>query len=149
MAACALMLVAAGLTLMDVVMRSIVRRPLFGTNDVVLLLLMLGVLAAFPYSIATRQHLRIIAAGQRLGPKTFRGLELFAGLCILAVLGGFGWQFALRAAALSATREGTQLLLIPLAPFWWIGAALMMLAAFAQATLLLDDAMALVGARPP
>ena len=46
--AVSLIVLAAALTLADVVMRSVVRHPLFGTNDVVIILLTIGILRVVP-----------------------------------------------------------------------------------------------------
>jgi TRAP-type C4-dicarboxylate transport system permease small subunit len=146
--AISLIVLAAALTLADVVMRSIVMRPLFGTNDIVILLLTAGILACFPYCTATRQHLRVTALGTRLGNAGFWLFELFAGATILIILSAFVWQFALRAAMLAKTGEGTQLLAIPIAPVWWVGSALMAAAALAQCLLIVHDAIALVTRQP-
>jgi TRAP-type C4-dicarboxylate transport system permease small subunit len=143
-----LIVLSAGLTLLDVVMRSIVGRPLFGTNDVVIILLTVGILACFPYCTATRQHLRVTALGARLAPSGFWLVEILAGIAILVILGAFAWQFALRAIMLAKTGEGSQLLMIPLAPVWWIGSALMAIAASAQLLLIVHDATALITGKP-
>jgi TRAP-type transport system small permease protein len=143
-----LIVLAAALTLIDVVMRSILQRPLFGTNDVVIILLTVGILATFPYCTATRQHLRVTALGSRLGDSGFWLVELFAGTAILIILAAFAWQFALRAMMLAKMGEGSQLLQIPMAPVWWIGACLMAAAALAQCLLIAHDAAALVFRKP-
>lgn len=139
---------AAALTVLDVVMRSIVGRPLFGTNDVVIILLTVGILACFPYCTATRQHLRVTALGDRLAASGFWAVEIVAGLAVLVVLGAFAWQFALRAIMLAKTGEASQLLMIPLAPVWWIGSALMASAALAQCLLIVHDIFALLSGKP-
>ena len=146
--AIALIVLAAAFTLADVVMRSVVRRPLFGTNDLIILLMMTGILASFPYCTATRQHLRVTAFGSRLGGSGFWLVEIFAGVTIAVILGAFVWQFALRAVMLGRTGEGTQLLFIPMAPFWWIGAALMAAATLAQCLLIAYDTAALIAQKP-
>jgi TRAP-type C4-dicarboxylate transport system permease small subunit len=143
-----LIVASAALTLLDVIMRSIVRRPLFGTNDVVIILLTVSILATFPYCTATSQHLRVTALGPRLGPAGFWLVELFAGIVILTILGAFAWQFALRAVMLAKMGEGSQLLLIPMAPVWWIGAALMGMATIAQCLVVAHDAASLIARRP-
>ena len=146
--AIALIVLSAVLTLFDVVMRSIVYRPLFGTNDVVIILLTVGILACFPYCTATRQHLRVTTLGSRLGGSGFWVVELLAGIATLVVLVAFAWQFGLRATMLAKTRESSQLLAIPLAPVWWAGSALMAAASLAQFLLIAHDAVALTLRKP-
>ena len=143
-----LVVLAAALTLADVVMRSVVRHPLFGTNDIIIVLLTIGILASFPYCTATTQHLRVTAVGNRLGSSGFWVVELFAGIAILVILGAFVWQFSLRAMMLAKTGESSQLLSIPMAPVWWVGAALMTAAALAQCLLIVRDAAALISRKP-
>jgi hypothetical protein len=90
----------------------------------------------------------VTALGPRLGSIGFWLVELFAGLAILTILGAFTWQFALRAMMLAKMGEGSQLLLIPMAPVWWAGAALMGLAAIAQCLVVVHDAAALIARQP-
>ena len=143
-----LIVLSAALTLLDVVMRSIVGRPLFGTNDIIIIFLTVGILACFPYCTATRQHLRVTALGARLPPSGFWLVEILAGVAILVILGAFAWQFVLRAMMLAKTAEASQLLMIPLAPVWWIGSVLMAMAALAQCFLIVHDAIALITGKP-
>ena len=86
--------------------------------------------------------------GRRLGTSGFWLVELFAGTAILSFSAPFAWQFALRAMMLAKIGEGSQLLQIPMAPFWWIGARLMAAAALAQCLLIAHDAAALVVRKP-
>ena len=49
---------------------------------------------------------------------------------------------------LAKTGESSQLLSIPTAPVWWLGAALMAAAALAQCLLIARDAAALISRQP-
>jgi TRAP-type C4-dicarboxylate transport system permease small subunit len=145
--AVAMIVLAAILTAVDVFFRSILRSPIFGTNDVVVLALTLGVTACFPYALAVRQHMKVDLVGRRLGPRGYWALELFAGIATVAVFAGFAVEFAKRAGRLERMNEASQLLLIPLSPIWWLAAGLMAVAAAVQVVVVLENAHALATAR--
>ncbi len=137
--AVSLILVAAALTVVDVFMRSVVGRPIFGTNDIVILAMTLGVCGCFPYAMSSRRHMFVDVIGSRIGGRGYWILEIFGSLATLAVFCGFAVQFGMRADRLGDMNEGTQLLLIPLAPIWWIAAALLAFAAAVQAVVVLEN----------
>lgn len=139
----AMIVLAAVLTGVDVFFRSILRSPIFGTNDFVVLALTLGVTGCFPYALAIRQHMKVELIGRRLGPRGYWSLELFAGIATTAVFAGFAVEFAQRAGRLARMNEASQLLLIPLSPIWWLAAGLMAIAAAVQLVVVLENAHAL------
>lgn len=142
-------LAGAALTVTDVVLRSATRQGVFGANDAVLLVLVVAVTACFPLGMATREHMRLAALGRALGGRAGHYLlEILSGLVTLAVMAGFAWQFARRAGNLAATNDHSQLLQWPLAPWWYAAAALMGLAALAQALVVAADARALATGAP-
>lgn len=136
--AVALFVLAAAMTVVDVFMRSIVGKPLFGTNDLVILAMTVGVCASFPYATVARRHMSVDILGRQIGGRAYWALEFFGGLFTLLVFAGFAWQFGKRAVRLEQMNEGTQLLLIPLWPFWWGLTVVLALAALAQAVVLAD-----------
>ena len=137
--AVAMIITAALLTAVDVFFRSVLREPIFGTNDIVVLAMILGVTGCFPYALAVRQHMKVEVVGRRLGPRSYWSFELFAGLATLAVFIAFTVEFAARAGRLARMNEASQLLLIPLPPVWWAAAGLMAIAAAAQAVVVLEN----------
>jgi TRAP-type C4-dicarboxylate transport system permease small subunit len=145
--AVAMIIIGAVLTAIDVFFRSALRMPIFGTNDIVVLALTLGVTGCFPYALAVRQHMKVEVVGRRLGPRAYWSLELFAGLATTAVFAAFAVEFAARAGRLARMNEASQLLLIPLSPIWWISAALMAIAAAAQIVVVLENAHAVAVGR--
>lgn len=146
-----LILLAAGLTAVDIFMRSILSSPLFGTNDIVILLLTVAVVACFPYALSIRQHIQVSLVGRALGARGYWALDLFANLVTLAVFAGFTFEFAERAGRLGAMHSGTQLLQIPLEPVWWVAAALLAFGTVAQGIATFGSAIALArgDAMPP
>ena len=62
-----LILAGSAITVADVVLRSSIRKPIFGANDIVLLILVVAVTACFPHALAMREHMRIAAFGKAVG----------------------------------------------------------------------------------
>ena len=145
--AVAMIVAAAALTALDVFFRSILRSPLFGTNDVVVLALTIGVTGCFAYALAIRRHMSVDVIGRRLGSRAYWLLELFGGAATLAVFAGFAAEFASRAGRLARMNEASQLLSIPLSPVWWAAAAFMGLAAAVQIAVVLENAHAVAVGR--
>lgn len=130
-----LILSAALVTILDVVMRSVINRPFFGANDIVLYLLTIGVVGFFPLMVDSAHHIKIEVLGSRLGRRGVRLVEGFANLVTLLVLAGFTWQFLLRGNRLASFGDASQILQLPVAPMWWIGAGFMALAVVIQAVM--------------
>lgn len=128
-----LVLFAAVVTLSEVIMRSVVNRPFFGANDLVLYLLTIAVVGFFPLMVDSGHHIKIDSLGKWLGPRGNRAVEWFASLITLLALAGFAWQFWRQGMRLAAYNDVTQLLHLPLAPMWWIASGIMALATAIQA----------------
>lgn len=129
--AAGLIFFAACLTVVDVFMRSVLNIPIYGTNDMILLAMTVGVCACFPIATISRRHMVVDVLGRALGRRWFWLLEAISSVPTILVLGAFSVMFAKRAMRLADMNEGTQLLVIPLAPFWWVAAAAFALSALA------------------
>jgi TRAP-type C4-dicarboxylate transport system permease small subunit len=139
-----LILAGSAITVADVVLRSSIRKPIFGANDIVLLILVVAVTACFPHALAMREHMRIAAFGKAVGGRVGHWLcEIFSGVVVMLVFAGFTWQFARRAMTLTATREETPLLAWHIGPWWWAATALLALATLSQLIVVLVDVQAL------
>jgi TRAP-type transport system small permease protein len=128
-----LVLIAAGLTLYEVFMRSVLNRPFFGANDLVLYLLTLGVIGFFPLMVDSGHHIKIDSLGKMAGLRWNRLIEWFAASVTLVVLAAFAWQFWRQGMRLAAYNDATQILHIPTAPLWLAASAIMGLATAIQA----------------
>lgn len=143
-----LIILSALLTVVDVFMRSVISNPLFGTNDIVVILLTVAVVGCFPFGLAVRQHIQVDLLGRSLGPRGFWFLEIFANLLTLTVFVAFCIEFGIRAERLGAMHTGTQLLAIPLMPFWWAAAGILGLASLAQLIVVLQTIVSFARGAP-
>lgn len=128
---------AALVTLLDIFMRSFLRLPIHGANDVILMALTLAVIGYFPLMIESGHHMKIDVLGKAFGARFRMVIEGFANMLTLLVLAGFAWQFWLRGERLHGYDERSQMLQLPMAPLWWIAASFMAVAVLAQILILL------------
>ncbi len=132
-----LVLLAAFVTISEVFLRSVINRPFFGANDLVMYLLTVGVVGFFPLMVDSGHHIKIDTLGKWLGTRGNLLIERFASVVTLLVLSGFVWQFARQGMRHSTYDDVTQMLHLPLAPLWWTAAGIMALATAIQALIVL------------
>ena len=132
-----LVLVAAVVTLYEVFMRSVVNRPFFGANDLVLYVLTIGVIGFFPLMVDSGHHIKIDSFGKFLGPRWFRRFEWFGNIVTLFILAAFVWQFWRQGMRMAGYNDVTQILQLPLAPMWFAASAILGLATAIQLLIVL------------
>lgn len=131
-----LLVIALG-TMLDVLLRWLFNAPLQGLEDVSGLLIVFILAAFFPAVLLGRGNVAITLLGRLTGPKVERALDIFAQLMTLLFFVLVGWQMIRYAI----TVEGriTQILGLPVAPVWWLAAALMLLAVAVQGLVAIES----------
>ena len=119
------MLVIAGLTVTDVVLRAAFNSPLTGLNEVVSLTLAIAVAACLPAGIARRIGLDIDILSRALGPGAQARLRVVGQFVLLAFLVVLAWRVGAFARELEANHLTTIILGVPQAPFIWAVTALL------------------------
>lgn len=137
-AGCAMILLCAALAVGNAAMRGAVQASIYGLNDTLALLLFVGVVACMPKANAAQSHMRVTLLGEALGGTGRRLVETFAHLLTFAFFAVLAGKSLGQAAELGRYDEVSDIAEIPLAPFWWVAAALLLVAALVQLWVLLD-----------
>jgi TRAP-type C4-dicarboxylate transport system permease small subunit len=119
LAATALLLGVAVLTMTDVLLRWLVAAPIRGLLDVVTVLTAVIVAACFPALLANRANVTIRLVGASGGPRLARVLDAFGALVTALFFGLMAWQYVGYAAEMTRAGERMAILRWPVAPWWW------------------------------
>lgn len=133
----------------DPLLRWLANRPIHGLSDITGLASVMVIAACFPVIVAQRGNITIRFLGRALPARAALWVDAFGSCALLAFLGMIGVQLALYTGELAASGRTTWLLRIPVAPYWIVATALVVLSVFAQAVnVAADVARAVTGERP-
>ncbi len=137
-AVCALLLFALmGVTVVDVVGRYLLGRPLFGASEMTELLLAAIVFAGLPAVCLDDGHVTVDLATSRLSAHGRRLQLLVARLITAGALGLIGWRLAIQGARVASYGEVSVYLRLPVAPVAYAVAALCLLGALLTLVLIM------------
>lgn len=133
------LLVQAGLTMGDVLLRWLANAPIHGLEDVSELATAIVIASCFPIVVARRQNISINFLGAALGPKVERWLEAIASLSLLLFLILVGWQLAVFTGELAESGRTTWMLQLSVTPYWIVATVVYMACVPVQAIVALTD----------
>lgn len=139
------MLIASGVTVIDVLLRWLANSGVTALNEVVSMTFAVAVAACLPAGLASGVGITIDVFEKAFTRRTAAWLRVIGGTAVLVVFIILAWRVSLFAASLAAESRTTIILGLPQAPFIYTTAVLLGLAALAQliATLkLLNRALA-------
>jgi TRAP-type C4-dicarboxylate transport system permease small subunit len=111
-------LAAVGLTIVDILLRSVSTGTVQGVVDLGQLCVMIGAMLAIPYGFATDQHVAIDLFTDNFPVKVQVALRVFAALLGAAFLAGVFW-FSLQQALIEhAGGDRSQTIGIPMIWYW-------------------------------
>ena len=111
-------LVAVGLTVTDIALRSVSGLTVHGLTDIVTLCTMIGAMLAIPYGFATDQHVSIDVFTSRMPSRLQRALRIFAALLAFAFLGGAFWYAIPQVMTAYTYGDRSQSIGIPMVWYW-------------------------------
>ena len=111
-------LVAVGLTVTDIALRSVSGLTVHGLTDIVTLCTMVGAMLAIPYGFATDQHVSIDVFTSRMPARLQRALRIFAALLAFAFLGGAFWYAIPQVMTAYTYGDRSQSIGIPMVWYW-------------------------------
>ncbi len=119
LAAVACLLALASVTVVDVLSRWLLARPLFGFNDFAAVASAIVCAACFPALIARRGNVTIRFVGSMLGGRAGRWLDAFGALVTALFFLAMTVQYARYSLELTGAGERMAILRWPTGPFWW------------------------------
>jgi len=132
----ALMFLAV-MTLADGLLRWLANAPIDGVRDMGGLAVAIGVAACLPVGLMERSNITLHFLGSLGPPIIGRILDAFAALVVGVVYVALAWQFTLFSSKMAQAHETTWVLKIPVAPFWYVVAAILWLSVCVQAIVLI------------
>jgi tripartite ATP-independent transporter DctM subunit len=118
------MLIAAGATVLDVLLRWLFNSPLPALNEVIAMTFCVAVSATIPSGIATNVNLKVDILARWTTGRLAAWLDAFGGVMLLIFFSLLTWQIEVYAGQLAEQGRGTVMLGLPQAPFVY-GAALL------------------------
>lgn len=135
------------LTVVDVVGRYFVNRPILGASEIIEFMLAILVFGTLPLATVGREHIVIDLVEFAMTPRGKRVQQILVDLASAVLLAFVGWRLWARAAELGAHGDVTQSLRLPLAPLGY-GMSIMAWASAAVLAVLFIGALAADGRRP-
>lgn len=140
---------ATMLTVVDIVLRGTVGVAVLGTVDLMQLCVVTAAFTAIPYAFMVAAHVSVDLATDRLPPRglaVFKLVAALAGAVVMAAIGRYGWQTAMRQIGYGDT---SQTLGIPIALYWTPLLAGCALAVLATLVIALAEGAAIATGRHP
>lgn len=114
------MLLIAGLTIIDVILRTVANAPIVAMNEITEVFFAVAVAACFPAGLTQRIHVTVDLLAKRYGPRLTAWLKVAGALLLLWLFSLIAWRLGAIAASLTETGETTIILQIPTWPFIWL-----------------------------
>jgi len=121
------LLLFAGITVAEVLLRWLFNYPILGVSDVSSLVVTVAVASCFPLVFSERRSIAVRIAGNLLGKRVNAVLEAFGTLVTLGMFFLVTWQLWDYAVELAKNDQTTWVVLWPMSPWYRIAAILMAL----------------------
>jgi TRAP-type C4-dicarboxylate transport system permease small subunit len=112
-------------TIVDVMMRWLFASPIDGVEEVSKLVVAIAIAAFFPAALADRHHISITFLGKLAGPRGHAWLETLSACVTSVFFFAVGWEFVAYTAQVKDAGETTWILAWPVAPWWTVVTAFM------------------------
>lgn len=121
------LLLFAGITVGEVLLRWLFNYPILGVSDVSSLVVTVAVASCFPLVFAERRSITVRIAGKLLGKRVNTVFEAFGTLVTLGMFFLIAWQLFDYTIELAENDQTTWVVLWPMSPWYCIAAILMAL----------------------
>ncbi len=143
------LLIVSMSTTLDVLLRWLANAPIKGLSDINSLAVAIVLATCFPIVLAQRQNLTIRFLGESLGTRAAGWLDAFGSVAVLGFIALLSWEVIVYAGELQASGRTTWQLRIPVAPYWWVAAAVISSCVPVQLVVLTADVVRAVKGLPP
>lgn len=120
----------------DVLLRWLFNAPQSWVADIAQVSYPIAIACCFPAALEGGHMIAIRAVGVTLGPRAARALDLLGQASLVPLLALFAWKMTARAASDWTAGFKTSTVALPLAPSWFVVAALLILCTLLQVRLL-------------
>lgn len=127
------MLVAAGATVTDVILRAVAKSGVVALNEIVAMTFAVAIAACIPAGLADGVNLKIDILSRWMSDRLIAWLDAFGSLLLLIFYALLTQQIALFAATLADQGRVTVILNLPQAPFFTVVAVLLAIGTLVQA----------------
>ncbi len=114
-------------TMFDAMMRWLWLPRIPGFSDIGEVIFAVVIATCFPAGLLRANNVAIRFLGAGLGPRAALWLESFGALATLAFFSMLGWQFVVMTADFQANSRVTETIEMPIALWWWLTTAIMLL----------------------
>ncbi len=133
------MLIAAGVTVLDVLMRWLFNSPFPALNEVTAMLFAVAISATLPAGLANKVNLRIDLLSRFMTRRLGMWLDAVGGLFLLTFFVVLTWQIYVYAGQLAAQGRRTVMLQLPVAPSTYAVAVLLAVGCVVQLIVMLNQ----------
>lgn len=133
------LLILAGITVGEILLRTVFKYAMLGLFDVSRLVIIIIVSSCMPFVCAAKKHITVRAVGSVTGPRYNAVLEAFGALLTMVFFGLMAWQLWDYANQLAASNEIAWLIDWPVAPWWRVGTIVIALCFPVQLILFLNS----------
>jgi C4-dicarboxylate transporter, DctM subunit len=133
------MLVIAGVTLVDVISRWLLNTSIAAMNEIVSVGFAIAVAATLPAGVAMRSNLRVNLLEELMSPRTRAWLNVVGSVLLVGFFLLLAWRMQVLGETMSARNRTTTIMKLPIGPVYMAVGALAALAALAQAVLTVLD----------
>lgn len=142
------LLLLAGMTTLDVILRWLFQAPIHGVNDVSSVVMAVVIAACIPANLAMKQNITVEVFGNIAGPRVQQALAAFASFLTLIFIALIAWRFVPFTQGLHDTGDRTWVLGWPIWPWWLVSTVLMIFSMVVQAMVTAADLVALFAGAP-
>ncbi len=133
------MLIGAGATVLDVLLRWLLKSPLPALNEVIAMLFAVAITATLPAGLANKVNLRIDLLTRFMTRRLGLWLDAIGGVFLLAFFVVLTWQIEVYGGQLAAQGRATVMLGLPEAPFVYTMMVLLGIACVVQLVVTLNQ----------
>jgi tripartite ATP-independent transporter DctM subunit len=133
------MLVIAGITMLDVLLRWLVHSPIRALNEIVAMLFAVAISACIPAGLVKGVNLKIDLASRLMTSRTRAWFDALGGTFLVVFFSALAWYIFIHAAHLAEESRTTVILGMPLAPFTYAVAFFLGFGAFVQVVMTINQ----------